>query len=120
MANIQPRIGVLGDQKSTRHMVGHYPTLASNLLKRATLLQEQIFHSMLTLERRRAQRSGNPFVLMLLDAGAFAETEASDNLLSQIASVLLQSTRETDLVGWYKNDLVLGVIRLLKFFARRL
>ncbi len=110
MANIQPRIGVVGEQKSTRHTAGHHPTLASNLLKRATLLQEQIFHSMLTLERRRAERSRNSFVLMLLDAGAFAGTETSDRLMSQVASVLLKSTRETDLVGWYKNGLVLGVI----------
>jgi lipopolysaccharide/colanic/teichoic acid biosynthesis glycosyltransferase len=110
MANIQPRIGVLGDQKSTRHTAGHHPTLASNLLKRAPLLQEQIFHSMLTLERRRAERSRNSFVLMLLDAGAFAGTETSDHLMSQVASVLLKSTRETDLVGWYKNGRVLGVI----------
>jgi lipopolysaccharide/colanic/teichoic acid biosynthesis glycosyltransferase len=109
MANIQPRIGVLGNQKGTRH-AGHHPTLASNLLKRATLLQEQIFHSMLTLERRRAERSRNSFVLMLLDAGAFAGTETSDHLMSQVASVLLKSTRETDLVGWYKNGRVLGVI----------
>jgi lipopolysaccharide/colanic/teichoic acid biosynthesis glycosyltransferase len=110
MANIQPRIGILADQKSTRHTVGHHPTLASNLLKRATLLQEQIFHSMLTLERRRAERSRNSFVLMLLDAGAFAGTETSDHLMLQVASVLLKSIRETDLVGWYKNGLVLGVI----------
>src|SRR3984885_14236464 len=110
MANIQPRIRVIGDQNSIRHTAGHHPTLASNLLKRATLLQEQIFHSMLTLERRRAERSRNSFVLMLLDAGAFAGTETSDHLMSQVASVLLKSTRETDLVGWYKNGRVLGVI----------
>jgi exopolysaccharide biosynthesis polyprenyl glycosylphosphotransferase len=110
MANIQPRIGVVGNQKSTRHTAGHHPTLASNLLKRATLLQEQIFHSMLALERRRAERSRNSFVLMLLDAGAFAGTETSDHLMSQVASVLLKSTRETDLVGWYKNGRVLGAI----------
>jgi len=110
MANIQSRIGVVGNQKSTRHTAGHHPTLASNLQKRATLLQEQIFHSMLTLERRRAERSGNSFVLMLLDAGAFAGTETSGHLMSQVASVLLKSTRETDLVGWYKNGRVLGVI----------
>ena len=110
MANIQPRIGVLGDQKSTPRSRGPHPTLASNLLRRATLLQEEIFHSMLTLERRRAERSRNSFVLMLLDAGAFAGTETSDHLMSQVASVLLKSTRETDLVGWYKSGLVLGVI----------
>ena len=90
MANIQPRIGILRDQKSTRHPAGHRPTLASNHLKRATLLQEQIFQSMLTLERRRAERSRKFFVLMLLDAGAFAGIQGSDHLISQVASVLLK------------------------------
>jgi lipopolysaccharide/colanic/teichoic acid biosynthesis glycosyltransferase len=110
MANSQPRIRALGDQQSTRHTAGHHPSLASNLLKRATLLQEPVFHSMLTLERRRAERSRNSFVLMLLDAGAFAGSETSDHLMSQVASVVLKTARETDLVGWYKNGLVLGVI----------
>jgi lipopolysaccharide/colanic/teichoic acid biosynthesis glycosyltransferase len=110
MANIQPRIRVLGDQKSIRHTAGHHPTLASNLLKQAALLQEQVFHSMLTLERRRAERSRSSFVLMLLDAGALAGTETSVHLMSQVASIAQKTTRETDLVGWYKNGLVLGVI----------
>ena len=56
MANSQRRIGFPEEQKSTRHIVGHLPTLASNLVKRAALLQEETFHGMLTLERRRAER----------------------------------------------------------------
>lgn len=110
MANSQPRIGSPQEQKSTRHLVSHPPTLASNLVKQAALLQEETFHGMLTLERRRAERSRNSFVLMLLDAGSFVETESSRRLMAQVVSVLLKSTRETDLVGWYKNGLVLGVI----------
>src|SRR5580704_16919662 len=108
MANSQRGIGFLEEQKTARHIVGHLPTLASNLAKRATLLQEESFHGMLTLERRRAERSRNSFVLMLLDAGSFVETETSRRLMSQVVSVLLKSTRETDLVGWYKNGVVLG------------
>lgn len=110
MAYIQPRIGIPRDQKSTRLPAGHRPTLALNHPKSSTLLQEQVFQSMLTLERRRAERSRKFFVLMLLDAGAFAGVQGSDHLISQVASVLLKASRETDLIGWYKNDLVLGVI----------
>jgi lipopolysaccharide/colanic/teichoic acid biosynthesis glycosyltransferase len=110
MANSQRRSGFPEEQKSTRHIVSHLPTLGSNLVKRAALLQEESFHGRLTLERRRAERSRNSFVLMLLDAGSFVETETSRRLMSQVVSVLLKSTRETDLVGWYKNGVVLGVI----------
>jgi len=62
MANIQPRIGIPRDQKSTRHPAGHRPTLALNHPKSSTLLHEQVFQSMLTLERRRAERSRKFFV----------------------------------------------------------
>jgi lipopolysaccharide/colanic/teichoic acid biosynthesis glycosyltransferase len=82
----------------------------SSVAARAGILQEETFHNMLTLERRRAERSRKPFVLMLLDAGPSGEAEATDRLVSQVTSVLLKSTRETDLVGWYKKGAILGVI----------
>jgi lipopolysaccharide/colanic/teichoic acid biosynthesis glycosyltransferase len=82
----------------------------SSVAARTGILQEETFHNMLTLERRRAERSRKPFVLMLLDAGTSGEAEATDRLVSQVTSVLLKSTRETDLVGWYKKGAILGVI----------
>jgi len=77
---------------------------------RARILQEETFHHMLTLERRRAERSRKPFVLMLLDASLSSDAEAADLLMSQVSSVLLKSTRETDLVGWYKKGFILGLL----------
>jgi lipopolysaccharide/colanic/teichoic acid biosynthesis glycosyltransferase len=47
---------------------------------------------------------------MLLDAGAFVESRAADSVMHSVMAVLLRSTRETDLVGWYKKGSVLGVI----------
>ncbi len=77
---------------------------------RASFLQEETFHSLLTLERRRAERSRKPFVLMVLEVDASLEANVADRILSQVTSVLLKSTRETDLIGWYKNGASLGVI----------
>ena len=71
-------------------------------------LAENVFHSMLTLERRRAERSRKPFVLMLLDANL--ENGAAAGILKQAVNVLLASKRETDLVGWYKSGAIVGVI----------
>lgn len=73
-------------------------------------LTEETFHSMLALERRRAERSRKPFILMLLDAEALFTSQNSDRLLQQLTKAILASTRETDLVGWYKQDTILGVI----------
>ena len=71
-------------------------------------LAETVFHSLLTHERRRAERSRKPFVLMLLDANL--EDGSSAEILKRAVDVILASKRETDLVGWYKRDMILGII----------
>src|SRR6266849_2686099 len=111
MGNSPLRIPNLREQ-TARRSTGHKVKSGfdSLLVRRAEILQEETFHNMLTLERRRAERSRKPFVLMLLDAGPSGEAEATDRLVSQVTSVLLKSTRETDLVGWYKKGAILGVI----------
>jgi lipopolysaccharide/colanic/teichoic acid biosynthesis glycosyltransferase len=72
------------------------------------VLIENVFHSMLTLERRRAERSRKPFVLMLLDANL--ENGIAERTLLEAVDVVVASKRETDLVGWYKKGAILGII----------
>lgn len=72
------------------------------------VLLENVFHSMLTLERRRAERSRKPFVLMLLDANL--ENGTAEQILMQAVDVVVATKRETDLVGWYKQGAILGII----------
>ena len=72
------------------------------------VFSEDVFHAMLALERRRAERSGQPFVLMLLDA--HQRNGSSKKILHQAVGVLTGSARETDLIGWYKKGAVVGVI----------
>lgn len=72
------------------------------------VLLENVFHSMLTLERRRAERSRKPFVLMLLDANL--ENGTAEAILKQAVEIAVVSKRETDLVGWYKQGAILGII----------
>jgi lipopolysaccharide/colanic/teichoic acid biosynthesis glycosyltransferase len=76
--------------------------------QREEVLLENVFHSMLTLERRRAERSRKPFVLMLIDANL--ENGTAEEILSEAVEVVAASKRETDLVGWYKQGGILGVI----------
>lgn len=73
-----------------------------------TALPEEAFHSMLMLERRRAERSSKPFVLMLLDANF--ENGSAAKILNHALEVIVVSKRETDLVGWYKESAILGVV----------
>jgi exopolysaccharide biosynthesis polyprenyl glycosylphosphotransferase len=69
---------------------------------------EASFQGLLTRERRRAERSRNPFVLMLLDA--YHENGTARALLMDAAAALMASVRETDAIGWYKEGAILGVI----------
>lgn len=74
------------------------------------ILQQETFHTMLAFERRRAERSRKPFVLMLLDAHVLLESRPGEKVLHQIIPILSSSTRETDLIGWYKEGVIFGVI----------
>lgn len=74
------------------------------------VLNEEAFHRMISLERRRTERSRKPFLLMLLDTGEQQPREANTAVLGKILVVLSTSIRETDLAGWYKSNCVLGVM----------
>jgi lipopolysaccharide/colanic/teichoic acid biosynthesis glycosyltransferase len=69
---------------------------------------EDVFQAMLTLERRRAERSGQPFALMLLSAPAM--NGSAGKLLHRVLGIVAKNSRETDLVGWYNTGTVLGII----------
>ena len=110
MGNNYSRIAAVADSRSS-HSRSRQTSLSLTpaTVRRAAIFQEQVFHDMLLLERRRAERSRRSFVLMLLDASAFVDGSA-ESVLASVTSVILKSTRETDLVGWYKDGIILGVI----------
>jgi lipopolysaccharide/colanic/teichoic acid biosynthesis glycosyltransferase len=74
------------------------------------VFQVETFHRMLTLERRRAERSRKPFVLMLIDAQAVLEPGNSAAFTERFTSAVCDAARETDMVGWYKQSAILAVI----------
>jgi len=74
------------------------------------VLEEDEFQRMISLERRRAERSGKPFLLMLLDVGAVAAGGKKGKALGHIVSALAVSTRDTDVTGWYRGQSVIGIL----------
>jgi len=74
------------------------------------ILNHELFIRMLHLERRRTERSGRPFVLMLLNSATRLREVGSETTLDGILEGLSYSTRETDITGWYKEGVALGVI----------
>ncbi len=74
------------------------------------VLAEKTFRSAISFERKRTERSREPFLLMLVTAGANEPNAADSRLLEKIAPVLLQATRETDIVGWHKDRSSVGAL----------
>jgi len=73
-------------------------------------LSEEIFLRMISLERKRSERTGRPFVLLLMDTGRKIPSEKNGRLLLEILSALQAATRETDVMGWYEPNSVVGVM----------
>jgi lipopolysaccharide/colanic/teichoic acid biosynthesis glycosyltransferase len=74
------------------------------------VLSEESFQRMISLERKRSERSRKPFLLMLVDMGGYMPSERTTKVLGSILSALAVSTRETDVTGWYKHSSVVGVM----------
>jgi len=75
-----------------------------------TLLSEDAFISMLYLERRRAERAQKRFVLVLVDVKKGNGLNHKDRELSALVGALSDATRETDIIGWYLENNLFGVI----------
>lgn len=74
------------------------------------VLDAKMFERMITIERKRTERSKEPFLLMLLDAGHRPESDANEAALAAMAEALLRASRETDIVGWYRDRSAIGVM----------
>jgi len=75
------------------------------------LLNEDAFVSMLYLERRRAERAQNRFVLILVDVQKVVSgVSGKDRMVQLLAKSLSEATRETDIIGWYLDNSLMGVI----------
>lgn len=74
------------------------------------VLIEEAFRRRIAIERKRTERSREPFLLMLLEAGSIQNSDSTDKTLTGIVAAMQSSTRETDVVGWYKDRNTVGVI----------
>ena len=83
--------------------------LSSNR-QRQEVLNEEMFRRIFCWERKRAERSDKCFLLMLVSIENVHDAEQSKRTLSEVLSALRCSMRETDVIGWYKDDSILGVI----------
>ena len=73
---------------------------------------EQAFRYFLAIERKRSERSGCPFLLLLVDLKEQSGvTVRIDPMVApKLFSALWLCLRETDCVGWYREERVAGAV----------
>ncbi len=86
------------------------PTNNADEVSTRMILSEKALMSMLYLERRRAERGQKRFVLLLVDVKDAISGKQRILTVQKISRTLCTITRETDIIGWYVYDHILGVI----------
>lgn len=86
------------------------PTNNADEVSTRMILSENAFMSMLYLERRRAERGQKRFVLLLVDVKDAVSGKQKILAVQRISQTVCSVTRETDIIGWYVYDHIMGVI----------
>lgn len=74
------------------------------------ILAEDAFHQMIYLEKKRTERSGKPFLLLLINLKNIRFFPERSKVFMSLSRILSSGLRETDVRGWFEYDFILGVI----------
>jgi lipopolysaccharide/colanic/teichoic acid biosynthesis glycosyltransferase len=85
------------------------PDSAFDSLLDISVIPEAAFVRTLRLERRRTERSGRPFMLVLISYEDF-DTSPERMLLDYVVTAVSSAIRETDILGWYQHERTLGIL----------
>jgi hypothetical protein len=78
----------------------------------ATVYNEEAVRYLLDIERKRFEASLQPFVLVLVDLARQAGhgERMPGAVASRIFATLTCTLRDTDMIGWYREDRVIGAV----------
>jgi lipopolysaccharide/colanic/teichoic acid biosynthesis glycosyltransferase len=71
---------------------------------------EQYFHEMLTIERKRTERSQKPILLVMIGMEDLLDSFPRKNAAKIVSSVLQSSARGIDIKGWHEFNRKVGII----------
>jgi lipopolysaccharide/colanic/teichoic acid biosynthesis glycosyltransferase len=75
------------------------------------LAHKELFDRMLLVERRRTERTGDPFALMLVDLSALLQNKnLSFRKIENLCGAIRSETRDSDFDGWYRHPSTIGLI----------
>jgi len=73
---------------------------------------EEAFRHFLSIERKRAQRSGRSMLLLLVEFKSNREHDARMDpaVADKLFAALTGCVREVDFIGWYRTDRIAGAV----------
>ncbi|MBN1759213.1 MAG: sugar transferase [Chitinispirillaceae bacterium] len=74
------------------------------------LFKENLFRTLLVLERKRSERNNKPFMFIRIDYYHCPEFFKEPFFLKELIWDLSSVTRENDVKGWFKRGRVIGII----------
>jgi exopolysaccharide biosynthesis polyprenyl glycosylphosphotransferase len=86
------------------------PARTSSAVAFHGMLSQDLFARALFVERKRSERSGRSFVLMVLESARLLNPEAPRKTLDDVLLTLFRSTRDTDTIGWHKEAAAVGIL----------
>ena len=81
----------------------------TNPMDSAEFLGQENFVRMLGVERKRSERSGRRFILMILQSSQFAE-KAGRGALARTLEAIKNAVRDTDFQGWHCEGSAIGIV----------
>ena len=93
-----------------RHNGNSHTVRTSVLAESYGILSQELFARTLYVERKRTERSGRSFALMLLESTRLLNPKGDQQALDKVLLALSRSSRDTDTRGWYKKGSTIGVI----------
>jgi len=65
---------------------------------------------MLRIEKKRAERSHKPFLLVLFDISDLNTGKSNGGTREKLKKIIISCSRETDIRGWFQHNMVIGTI----------
>jgi lipopolysaccharide/colanic/teichoic acid biosynthesis glycosyltransferase len=102
------RVSAVAGARRRRPVPGPRPTV-SHHKRPAHMMGEDMFRTVLIRERKRADRTNQSFVLLLLDLSGLTNG-GSPQVIRHAAAAAAAAKRETDVMGWFSGQSVIGLI----------
>jgi len=93
-----------------RKLIRHLRCAERVPLDHGGLVPESYFLEKLTLEGKRALRSHNPLVLMIIELGTSGDPDGPGKMTEAVGIGLNACVRESDICGLLRQDALVGVI----------